>query len=45
MKALFWGTVVNGLCAGPIMVLVMLMTTNSSVTSGLKFPKPQWVLG
>ncbi len=45
IKALFWGAVINGLCAGPIMVLVMLMTTNRTVTGGLEFPKPQWVIG
>jgi Mn2+/Fe2+ NRAMP family transporter len=44
-KALFWSAVINGLCAGPIMVLVMLMTTNSKLTRGLAFPKPQWVIG
>ena len=45
IKALFWSAVINGLCAGPIMVLVMLMTTNSKLTGGLAFPKPQWVIG
>jgi Mn2+/Fe2+ NRAMP family transporter len=45
IKALFWSAVINGLCAGPIMVLVMLMTTHKSITGGLKFPKPQWVIG
>jgi Mn2+/Fe2+ NRAMP family transporter len=45
IKALFWSAVVNGVCAGPIMVLVMLMTTNKTITGVLKFPRPQWVLG
>jgi Mn2+/Fe2+ NRAMP family transporter len=45
IKALFWSAVVNGVCAGPIMVLVMLMTTNKSITGGLTFPKFQWILG
>ncbi len=45
IKALFWSAVVNGLCAGPIMVLVMLMTTNERITGSVKFPKPQWVIG
>ena len=27
------------------MVLVMLMTTNKTITGVLKFPRPQWVLG
>ena len=45
IKALFWSAVANGVCAGPIMVLVMLMTTNKAITGGLKFSRPQWVLG
>jgi Mn2+/Fe2+ NRAMP family transporter len=45
IKALFWSAVVNGVCAGPIMVLVMLMTTNKTITGGLTFPKFQWILG
>jgi NRAMP (natural resistance-associated macrophage protein)-like metal ion transporter len=45
IKALFWSAVINGLCAGPIMVLVMLMTTNRTITGGLEFPKPQWIIG
>ena len=36
---------INGVCAGPIMVLVMLMTTNKTITGVLKFPRPQWILG
>jgi Mn2+/Fe2+ NRAMP family transporter len=43
LKALFWSAVINGVCAGPIMVLVMLMTTNRTSMGGLDFPKPQWV--
>jgi hypothetical protein len=27
------------------MVLVMLMTTNRTITGGLRFSKPQWVNG
>jgi Mn2+/Fe2+ NRAMP family transporter len=45
IKALFWSAVINGLCAGPIMGLIMLMTTNPTITGGLKFPRPQWILG
>ena len=45
IKALFWSAVINGLCAGPIMVLIMLMTTNKTITGGLEFAKPQWVIG
>jgi Mn2+/Fe2+ NRAMP family transporter len=35
IKALFWSAVINGLCAGPIMVLVMLMTAKGKITGGL----------
>jgi NRAMP (natural resistance-associated macrophage protein)-like metal ion transporter len=45
IKALFWSAVINGLCAGPIMVVVMLMTTNRTITGDLKFSKPQWAIG
>jgi Mn2+/Fe2+ NRAMP family transporter len=45
IKALFWSAVINGLCAGPIMGLIMLMTTNPTITGGLKFPRPQSILG
>jgi Mn2+/Fe2+ NRAMP family transporter len=45
IKALFWSAVVNGVCAGPIMVLVMLMTTSKTITGDLQFPRPQWILG
>jgi Mn2+/Fe2+ NRAMP family transporter len=34
LKALFWSAVINGLCAGPIIVLVMLMTSNGTITGG-----------
>ena len=45
IKALFWCAVINGLAAGPIMVLMMLMTGNAKLTGGLKLPRPQWLLG
>ena len=31
IKALFWAAVVNGVLAGPVMVVIMLMATNSAV--------------
>jgi NRAMP (natural resistance-associated macrophage protein)-like metal ion transporter len=31
MKALFWSAVANGIAAGPIMVMLMLMSSNASV--------------
>ncbi|MFZ1887733.1 MAG: divalent metal cation transporter [Candidatus Binataceae bacterium] len=45
IKALYWSAVINGLSAGPIMIVMMLMTTNRKVTGGVKLPKPQWVIG
>ncbi|MBV8358203.1 MAG: divalent metal cation transporter [Deltaproteobacteria bacterium] len=45
IEALFWSAVINGVCAGPIMVLVMLMTTKNKITGGLIFPRPQFILG
>jgi Mn2+/Fe2+ NRAMP family transporter len=43
IKALFWSAVVNGLSAGPIMVLIMLMASDRKLTGGLKLPAPQLV--
>lgn len=31
IKALFWAAVINGVLAGPVMVIIMLMATNSAV--------------
>jgi Mn2+/Fe2+ NRAMP family transporter len=31
IKALFWAAVINGILAGPVMVIIMLMATNSAV--------------
>lgn len=45
IKALYWSAVINGLSAGPIMIVMMLMTTNRKVTGGVRLPKPQWVIG
>jgi NRAMP (natural resistance-associated macrophage protein)-like metal ion transporter len=45
IKALYWSAVINGLSAGPIMIVMMLMTTNPKVTGGVQLPKPQWVIG
>jgi NRAMP (natural resistance-associated macrophage protein)-like metal ion transporter len=45
IKALFWSAVINGLSAGPIMVLIMLMTTDRRLTGRLKLPKLRWALG
>lgn len=45
IKALYWSAVINGLSAGPIMIVMMLMTTNRKVTGGVRIPRPQWIIG
>jgi Mn2+/Fe2+ NRAMP family transporter len=45
IKALCWSAVVNGVSAGPIMIIVMLMTTNRKIMGSLQFPRTQWILG
>jgi Mn2+/Fe2+ NRAMP family transporter len=45
IKALFWSAVINGLSAGPIMVLIMLMTTNQKLTGKLQLSGLQWIFG
>jgi Mn2+/Fe2+ NRAMP family transporter len=45
IKALFWSAIINGISAGPIMVMIMLMTTNRKITKTLRFPRAQWILG
>jgi Mn2+/Fe2+ NRAMP family transporter len=45
IKALFWSAVINGVAAVPIMVVMMLMTSNRKITGGLRLPTPQKVIG
>ncbi|MGH7968410.1 MAG: NRAMP family divalent metal transporter, partial [Limisphaerales bacterium] len=45
MKALFWSAVINGIAAVPVMVMLMLMTANPSVTGSLRLSLPQKILG
>jgi NRAMP (natural resistance-associated macrophage protein)-like metal ion transporter len=45
IKALFWSAVINGVAAVPIMIVMMLMTTNKKITGGLKLPTLQSVVG
>jgi NRAMP (natural resistance-associated macrophage protein)-like metal ion transporter len=45
IKALFWSAVINGVAAVPIMIVMMLMTTNKNITGGLKLPTLQSVIG
>ena len=45
IKALFWSAVINGVAAVPIMIVMMLMTTNKKLTGELRLPTPQKVIG
>jgi len=45
IKALFWSAVINGVSVGPIMIIVMLMTTNQKITGSMQFPRLRWILG
>src|SRR5580692_10239041 len=45
IKALFWSAVINGVAAVPIMIVMMLMTSNRKITGGLHLPVPQRVIG
>jgi Mn2+/Fe2+ NRAMP family transporter len=45
IKALFWSAVINGLAAAPIMVVMMLMTTNRKVTGPVRLTLLQKVIG
>jgi Mn2+/Fe2+ NRAMP family transporter len=45
IKALFWSAVINGVAAVPIMIVMMLMTTNKKVTGSIRLPLPQRVIG
>jgi len=45
MKALFWSAVLNGVIAVPLMVVMMLMATNSRVMGRFTLSRPLRVLG
>jgi Mn2+/Fe2+ NRAMP family transporter len=45
IKALFWSAVLNGIAAVPIMITMMLMTSNRKVIGTLKLPRPQKIIG
>ena len=45
IKALFWSAVINGVAAVPIMVVMMLMTTNKKITGGVRLPTVQKAVG
>jgi len=45
IKALFWSAVINGVAAVPIMIVMMLMTTNKKITGSVRLPRRQKVIG
>src|SRR5260370_5550872 len=45
IKALFWSAVINGVAAVPIIIVMMLMTTNKKIIGGLRLPTPPKVIG
>ena len=45
IKALFWSAVVNGVAAAPIMIVMMLMTTNRRVVGTIRLPMRQKIIG
>jgi Mn2+/Fe2+ NRAMP family transporter len=45
IKALFWSAVVNGVAAAPIMIMMMLMTSNKKIIGKVRLPFPQKVIG
>jgi Mn2+/Fe2+ NRAMP family transporter len=45
IKALFWSAVINGVAAVPIMIVMMLMTTNKKITGGVRLPALQQTIG
>lgn len=45
MKALFWSAVVNGVVAVPVMVMMMLLSSNQSVMRHFRLPKFLKLLG
>ena len=45
IKALFWSAVINGVVAAPVMVMMMLMSTNRKVMGRFVLPMPLRVVG
>lgn len=45
IKALFWSAVINGVAAPPIMVMMMLMTSNRNITGAVRLGTTQQILG
>ena len=45
IKALFWSAVINGVAAPPIMIIMMLMTSNKKITGAVRLGSTQRILG
>jgi NRAMP (natural resistance-associated macrophage protein)-like metal ion transporter len=45
IKALFWSAVINGVAAPPIMIVMMLMTSNIKITGVVRLGTTQKILG
>lgn len=45
IKALFWSAVINGVAAAPIMIVMMLMTSNPKITGKPQLPRAQTIIG
>jgi Mn2+/Fe2+ NRAMP family transporter len=45
IKALFWSSVINGVAAVPVMIIIMLLTSNPKVIGKLKLPRLQKIVG
>ncbi len=45
IKALFWTAVLNGVVAVPLMVVMMVMTTDPRVMGRFTLPRPLWAVG
>jgi NRAMP (natural resistance-associated macrophage protein)-like metal ion transporter len=45
IKALFWCAVINGVIAVPLMVMIMIMTSQQRVMGRFTLPRPLWAMG
>jgi Mn2+/Fe2+ NRAMP family transporter len=45
IKALFWTAVINGVLAVPVMIVMMLMATNSDVMGQFTIPRRLKIMG
>jgi NRAMP (natural resistance-associated macrophage protein)-like metal ion transporter len=45
IRALFWSAVINGVAASPIMLVMMLMTSNKKITGAVRIGVTQKILG